>query len=956
MSDAERCPKCGRQVPSISPGGLCPKCLLELGLATDAAEAATSPYSPAPSFTPPPAEVLNALFPQIEVESRVGQGGMGAVYRGRQKKLDRQVAIKILPPEIGQDAAFAERFTREARALARLSHPNIVTIHDVGQAGEFYYFVMEYVDGTNLRELIRGREIEPQHALAIVQQICDALAYAHSIGVVHRDIKPENILVDRAGKVKIADFGLAKLVANEAEKLSLTGSEQIMGTLRYMAPEQLEGARDVDHRADIYSLGVVFYELLTGEVPMGRFRPPSEKVQVDVRVDEVVLKSLERERERRYQHASQVRSDVEAIGGSGLAPIASRKELADTLVPAKMTAAMGLVTGVISVGAGLTFLAAVFLSDRGSWQFWVYLLGAVSVGLTGLRQLANSYRQIRMDLTPNAAARSSRELTTPDLLLCALGLVGGLILFCVGVALIPVAFRLAEPGSGAFWAWMGIAIASFFAGVASLLIAWTNYRRFSGQTDWTKTIGWTTFDSALLIYGILGQAIAALCCTIAWSGLLGPTDSPRAKAVIEASLLVGVTMLLQALFGLLFRAPYFLLSSAERQRPTTAARPERDRNVLGWIAKLVVVGFIFAVALITGLSGWVWLSYRPPAAATEAARPLSDEERIERGEALSVEGYALWRQQKLSDAIDKFEQAVALDPQSANAWNGLGWARFNSGQTETAVEAFEKAVKLERNHPAALNGLGQAYFYYGELEKAEPYLLKAAPQAPIAAYGLGKLYLLQGKFDDAAKWLPKAMASDQPNDPLLQQMIAAAKSKELPDELRQRLEPQGKRETGDGPAAAAEGWQRFNEGKLRLAEISFRRALAKQPDNPQALNGLGFCLLASGNWADGKPLFEKCLSLAPNEIGAKNGLARCLKAEGKVDNAIAMWKEIHAKYPGTAATGELATTYLERGEYEKAVPLYEQLVAAMPDNAQLREGLKAAHQGAAQNRGEGQGK
>src|SRR3712207_4528778 len=213
---------------------------------------------------------------------------MGVVYKARHRGLDRLVALKILPPEVSDAPGFAERFIREARALARLSHPNIVAVHDFGQGGGQYYLLMEYVDGTNLRSLMGAGRLPPAEALAIVPQLCDALQYAHDEGIVHRDIKPENILLDRRGRVKVADFGLAKLVGQEHLDVSITATHQVLGTLRYMAPEQMESSHAVDHRCDIYSLGVVFYELLTGEVPAGRFPPPSKKVQVDVRLDEVV--------------------------------------------------------------------------------------------------------------------------------------------------------------------------------------------------------------------------------------------------------------------------------------------------------------------------------------------------------------------------------------------------------------------------------------------------------------------------------------------------------------------------------------------------------------------------------------------------------------------------------------------------------------------------------------------
>jgi serine/threonine protein kinase len=269
------------------------------------------------AFVPPSIEELARHFPQLEVLELLGHGGMGAVYKARQKDLDRLVAVKVLPPEVGADPAFAERFTREARALARLNHPNIVIVYDFGRTGGLFYFVMEFVDGVNLRHAIRGGELAPPQALAIVPQICDALQYAHDEGVVHRDIKPENILLDKRGRVKIADFGLAKLVgASGVMPGTLTGTFQVMGTLHYMAPEQLERPLSVDHRADIYSLGVVFYELLTGQLPLGRFDLPSQRVQVDVRLDEVVLKTLEREPDRRYQQVSQVKTAMESIAAT----------------------------------------------------------------------------------------------------------------------------------------------------------------------------------------------------------------------------------------------------------------------------------------------------------------------------------------------------------------------------------------------------------------------------------------------------------------------------------------------------------------------------------------------------------------------------------------------------------------------------------------------------------------
>ena len=368
MAEEPGCPKCGAELPANAPKGLCPQCLMKAGLQAGS-ECETGgdsdTQSPIPTgattqagFIPPEPEQLAEKFPQLEILELLGQGGMGAVYKARQKQLDRLIALKILPPEVGQTEAFAERFTREARSMAKLNHQHAVTLYEFGQTEDgLYYFVMEFVDGTDLRHVILGGELESSQALAIVPQICEALHYAHKKGIVHRDIKPENILLDKDGNVKIADFGLAKLLDRPANVYTLTRAGQRMGTPHYMAPEQIEHPDQVDHRADIYSLGVVFYEMLTGELPLGRFPPPSKKVKVDVRLDEVVLRSLEKEPDRRYQHASEVKTEVETIcsdkrTGTDLASIRHRVWIpAAGLLVAGMINCLGVV-GALQGGFG----------------------------------------------------------------------------------------------------------------------------------------------------------------------------------------------------------------------------------------------------------------------------------------------------------------------------------------------------------------------------------------------------------------------------------------------------------------------------------------------------------------------------------------------------------------------------------------------------------------------------
>jgi len=326
MPDAKKCPQCGAALPAGALDGLCPACLLQQGAVDSGSE-------PAAKFVPPTTAELSRFFPQLEILELIGKGGMGAVYKARQKELDRFVAVKILPRGIGVSPSFAERFAREAKALAKLNHPNIVTIYDFGRADGLFYFVMEFVDGVNLRQLLHASRVAPREALAIVPQICDALQYAHDAGIVHRDIKPENILLDRQGRVKVADFGLAKLMGTTepaaaetaAATPATTEAGQVMGTPQYMAPEQRENTSDVDHRADIYSLGVVFYQMLTGELPGKKLEPPSKKVVIDVRLDEVVLRALEKKPELRYQQVSDVKTLVETIATTPPQPKADNR-------------------------------------------------------------------------------------------------------------------------------------------------------------------------------------------------------------------------------------------------------------------------------------------------------------------------------------------------------------------------------------------------------------------------------------------------------------------------------------------------------------------------------------------------------------------------------------------------------------------------------------------------------
>jgi len=262
--------------------------------------------------------------------NELGRGGMAVVYRAYQSSLNRYVAIKVLPPHLGFDQEFVERFQREALASAQLRHPNIVVIHDVGHEQGLYFIVMELLEGRTLKQIIEEEgALSVERATRIVEQVAAALDYAHQRGFVHRDVKPANIFVSKEGHTTLTDFGIAK-AASEAQQLTRTG--MLMGTPEYMSPEQAEGEK-VDYRTDLYALGVVLYQMLVGQVPFRGTTPhailhaviyeppiPLRRLRPDLSpgIESMVLKAIDKRPERRYQSGAEL---AEALKTAPMSPV-----------------------------------------------------------------------------------------------------------------------------------------------------------------------------------------------------------------------------------------------------------------------------------------------------------------------------------------------------------------------------------------------------------------------------------------------------------------------------------------------------------------------------------------------------------------------------------------------------------------------------------------------------------
>ncbi len=291
-------------------------------------------------------DLLGATLGHCVIEELLGQGGMARVYRGRQEHLDRQIAIKVLPPYYAADPAFVERFKLEARAMAQLSHPNIVIIHDTGEENGRLYIIMEYVAGGTLKKkMTSGMPIA--EVTRIISEVASALTYAHSRGIVHRDVKPVNVLLDSNGRAVLSDFGIAKILQTSAV---LTQSGAGVGTPEYMSPEQCRGTGNVDARSDIYALGVMLYEMLTGHTPFEADSytalahshiyeavPPPSKLnpRISPAVQSVVMKALEKSPANRFQKATDMAAALE--------------EAADAQQPLNVPSANGALDGIANV-------------------------------------------------------------------------------------------------------------------------------------------------------------------------------------------------------------------------------------------------------------------------------------------------------------------------------------------------------------------------------------------------------------------------------------------------------------------------------------------------------------------------------------------------------------------------------------------------------------------------------
>ncbi|HEY2083384.1 MAG TPA: tetratricopeptide repeat protein, partial [Verrucomicrobiae bacterium] len=547
----------------------------------------------------------------------------------------------------------------------------------------------------------------------------------------------------------------------------------------YMAPEQVETPQEVDHRADIYSLGVVFYEMLTGELPLGKFDPPSHKVQIDVRLDDVVMRSLSKNPERRYQHVSEVRTEVETIAQNPSSPgaQASASAFAEQAAARDYQLNIGhclrrgwnLVKQNFWPLFGVNALVVILLAFMGSFSLtlsssWpgAHFGSILSLLLSG-PMLGGLYLYF---LKLMRGERPTLETVFSGFSTCFLPLfVGNLVMtLLVGLGFV----CLILPGIYLSTAWLF----SLVLIIDKRMEFWPamELSRKVITKHWWKFLGFAIVLFLLKLTGII-------MCIIGFF-IAGP--------IVYAAFLYAYEDILGA------NAP----AKGGVTPPLSSQTPAGSRGA-GWgvalgVGAIIMVAFLGLVAVV-GVVKKTKHRARSQGHRVEEAQHQREVEAQQADRAKSAAesadvGWHLWRNGHFDVAADMFQRSVNFDPYNTNAWNGLGWAKFNSGKTVEALNAFQKALALDSNYPGSLNGLGQIYLSQEKYDDAEKYLLQAAPNAPAAWYGLARLYLLRGDFEQAEKWAQDIVDSGQA-DEVARQMLKAAQEKHLSDGLRMTIQP-----------------------------------------------------------------------------------------------------------------------------------------------------------------------